>query len=152
MNMVYSKDGLALTKHFESCRLIPYYDVGGCLTNGWGNTHNVVRGQQITQEQADADLLTNLQEAVDAVNLYVSVPLRQSQFDSLVDLTFNCGVSAFKHSTLLRKLNALDYDGACDEFDRWVFDNGKVIPGLVRRRDAEQVLWDGDIRNTSIGK
>ena len=144
MNMAYSKNGLSLTKDFEQCRLLPYLDGGGVWTNGWGNTHHVLPGIAITQEKADADLLANVQDAVDAVNDYVTVPLKQSQFDALVDLTFNIGAGAFKRSTLLKMLNAGDYEGAHKQFDRWNMDNGKIINGLQRRRDAEQSLWESD--------
>jgi lysozyme len=143
MNMQYGKDGLNLTKDFEKCRLMPYLDGGGVPTDGWGNTHKVVMGVPITQEKADADLLCNVQDAVDAVNDYVAVVLTQAQFDALVDFVFNVGVQAFKQSTLLRKLNLGDYQGAHDQFDRWNMDNGKVVNGLQRRRDEEQKLWEG---------
>lgn len=139
--MNYGKNGIELTKHFESCRLMPYQDGGGVWTDGWGNTHRVVPGVKITQEKADNDLLANVADAVDAVNDHVNVELTQNQFDALVDFTFNCGVTAFKNSTLLRKLNAGDFDGACAELDRWVKDNGKFVTGLQRRRDAEQALF-----------
>lgn len=146
MNMQYGQDGLALTKDFEKCRLKPYRDSGGVWTNGWGNTHNVDPNITITQEQADADLLANLQDAVDAVNDHVTVDLTQQQFDALVDFTFNCGATAFRTSTLLRKLNARDYEGASNEFDRWNKDGGVVVSGLIRRRDSEQELFNkGDV-------
>jgi lysozyme len=142
MNMKYGKDGMNLTKDFEKCRLMPYLDGGGVPTDGWGNTHKVVMGQPITQKKADTDLLCNVQDAVDAVNDYVAVILTQAQFDALVDFVFNVGVQAFKNSTLLRKLNLGDYQGAHDQFDRWNMDNGKFVNGLQRRRDAEQKLWE----------
>ncbi len=141
MNMQYSKDGLSLTEQFESCRLMPYLDGGGVPTNGWGNTRKVVMGCAITQEQADADLIANVAGAVQCVNDTVTVELSQHQFDALVDFTFNCGCNAFSDSTLLKKLNAGDLDGACTELDRWCHDNGKVVAGLARRRDAEQALF-----------
>jgi lysozyme len=141
MNMSYGKDGIYLTKDFEKCRLVPYRDGGGVWTNGWGNTHHVLPDVVITQERADADLLANVQDAVAAVNDYTTVPLTQGQFDALVDFTFNVGVTAFKTSTLLKKLNMGDYKGAHDEFDRWNLDNGKIINGLIRRRDEEQGLF-----------
>lgn len=142
MNMSYSKDGMELTKNWEKCRLTPYRDSGGVLTNGYGNTHHVDANVTITQQQADDDLLRNVQDAVDAVNDHVSVTLTQNQFDALVDFTFNCGVTAFKNSTLLKLLNAGDLDGACAQLDRWVKDNGKYVQGLQNRRDAEQALWN----------
>ena len=141
LNMNYSKNAMTLIKDFEGCRLTAYRDGGGVLTQGYGNTHHVIEGSTITQERADADLLANVQDAVDAVNDYVTMPLHQGQFDALVDFTFNVGVNAFKKSTLLRLLNTGDYQGAHDQFDRWNMDNGKVVKGLQRRRDADQKLW-----------
>lgn len=142
MNMQYSKDGMALTKQFEGCRFTAYRDGGGVLTNGYGNTHRVIEGSTITQAQADADLLANVSDAVDAVNDNVTVDLSQHQFDALVDFAFNCGCGAFKGSTLLKKLNTGDYEGANAELVRWCKDNGVVMAGLLRRRQAEQALFN----------
>ena len=64
MNMNYSDAGLELTKQFEGCKLMPYKDGGGVLSDGYGNTHGVMAGVAITQEQADIDLLRNVQGAV----------------------------------------------------------------------------------------
>ena len=142
MSRTYGPRGLALTKAFESCRLVPYKDGGGVWTDGWGNTHRVVPGITISQDKADTDLGMNVVDAVDTVNDYATVALTQNQFDALVDFTFNCGAGAFKTSTLLRKLNAGDYDGACAELTRWNKDNGQVVAGLSRRRAAEQELFN----------
>ena len=148
--MKYSAVGITLTKQFESCKLTSYRDTGGVLTNGYGNTHRVIEGSTITQEQADRDLLMNVQDAEDAVNDFVKVTLTQGEFDALVDFTFNVGVNAFRNSTLLRLLNDAQYQAACDQLDRWNMDNGKVYRGLVRRRDAEQALFlTPDILTTS---
>lgn len=140
--MMYEKSGLELTKLFEGCRLTSYRDGGGVLTIGWGHTRHVYEGQTITQEQADGYLMADISDAQDAVNDYVEVKLSQHQFEALVDFTFNCGVEAFKTSTLLHKLNHGDYEGACEQLDRWVYDNGVKIAGLARRRDAEQELFN----------
>ena len=142
MSMTYGEKGLALTKAFESCRLVPYKDGGGVWTDGWGNTHRVVPGIAISQDKADTDLVMNVVDAVDTVNDYATVALTQNQFDALVDFTFNCGAGAFKTSTLLRKLNAGNYGGACAELARWNKDNGQVVAGLSRRRAAEQELFN----------
>lgn len=142
MEMTYGKNGLDLTKSFEKCRLTPYQDSGGVWTNGWGNTRDVTPGRDITQEQADADLVANVQSAVDAVNGSVTVNLPQNVFDALVDFTFTVGNHAFATSTLLRKLNAGDFQGANLEMDRWNKVDGAVSNGLNNRRDAEQELFD----------
>lgn len=143
MNMQYGRTGLELTKHFEGCKLKAYRDGGGVLTQGYGNTHRVIEGSTITQEQAELDLMANVADAVDTVNDHVTVTLSQAQFDALVDFTFNLGPTAFKNSTLLRKLNAGDYEGAAAEFIRWNKDNGVVVDGLTRRRQAESALFRG---------
>lgn len=143
MTLAYSKNGLALTEHFEGCCLKAYRDTGGVWTQGFGNTHGVVPGSTITQAQAEADLLRNVQSAVDAVNTLVRVQLTQSQFDALVDFVFNCGPELFSRSTLLKLVNANRMDAAAGEFSRWIYDNGKPLPGLIKRRQAEANLFRG---------
>jgi lysozyme len=71
------------------------------------------------------------------------VPLRQNQFDALVSFSYNVGLPAFRSSTLLKKLNRDDYDGAAIEFHKWVKSGGKVLKGLVRRRASEALLFQG---------
>jgi lysozyme len=137
--MEYSKSGLQLTERFESCKLTAYQDTGGVWTIGWGHTGpEVVAGLTITQEQADAWLADDTEYAVDAVNYLVTVPLTQAEFDALVDFVYNVGRANFFKSTLLAKLNAQDYAGAAAEFDRWDHVGGKVVAGLLRRREAEK--------------
>jgi len=75
------------------------------------------------------------------VTAMVKVPLKQHQFDALVSFAYNVGGGNLRSSTLLRKLNAGDYDGAALEFHKWNRSNGKVLPGLVRRRAAEALLF-----------
>lgn len=139
--MNLSEHGKAFIHDFESCRLKAYLDGGGVWTIGWGHTKDVKKGDTCTLAQANAWYSEDTQEAVDAVNRLVKVPLTQNQFDALVSFTFNCGVEALATSTLLRKLNAKDYDGARDEFVKWNHDNGKVVAGLTRRRNAEANLF-----------
>ena len=75
------------------------------------------------------------------VNSSVKAPLNQNQFDALVSLAYNIGSSAFKSSTLVKKLNASDYQGAADQFNVWVNAGGKRMQGLVNRRDREKLLF-----------
>lgn len=157
----YSKTGLQLTEGFEQCRLVAYKDrcakrfdhdhrctesCDGVWTIGFGHTMHVYQGMTITREEAERLLWIDVQIAVLTVNNVVKVPISQNEFDALVDLAINIGSHAFATSTLLRKLNANDFDGACDEFDRWVFDNGKRVSGLQRRRDDEQDLFDPEFK------
>lgn len=139
--MRYSKQGIDLTKQFESCRLTAYQDSRSVWTIGWGHTSGVEEGATCSQEQADQWLLDDVADAENAVNRLVKIGLTQEEFDSLVDFTFNVGVGAFHHSTLLAKLNDNDVQGSIDEFDKWDMAGGKVVAGLLRRRNAERALF-----------
>lgn len=141
-NMKMSDAGLALTEKFEGLRLQAYQDIVGIWTNGYGNTHNVVPGSTITLDQAVSDLRDNIAGAEYVVNRVVTVPLKQGQFDALVDFVFNLGAGNFQSSTLLRKLNAKDYAGAAAEFNKWNHAGGKVVAGLTARRQAETDLFN----------
>lgn len=159
MPMRYSQNGLRLTENFEQLRLTAYKDrcakrfdpshhctssCDGVWTIGYGHTLHVHEGMRIDAREAERLLGIDIQIAEFTVNNVVDVPLAQNEFDALVDFAFNVGSHAFATSTLLRKLNTGDFDGACDEFDRWVFDNGKKVNGLARRRNSEQDLFDPD--------
>lgn len=146
--MEYSETGLTLTKGFEAPGGVPvltaYKDIAGVWTNGFGNTHGVIPGSTITVDQANADLVRNVQEAVNAVNRLVKVNLNQNRFDALVDFTYNLGQGSLATSTLLRLLNQSDYDGAANQFLRWNLAGGKPVAGLTRRRQAEHDLFTND--------
>ena len=141
--MNYSADGLALTQKFEGCELTAYQDSVGVWTIGYGHTAGVTPGTVCTQDQANAWLQQDVQWAVNAVNQYVTAPLDQCEFDALVDFTFNLGVGNLVHSTLLRLLNGLDYEGAAAEFPKWNMAGGHVLAGLTARRLAEQEMFNG---------
>jgi lysozyme len=139
---VYSDAGLTLTKNFEGCRLSAYADQGGVWTVGYGHTGpGVHAGLTITQDQADTFLISDISGAVACVNRLVTSSLVQCQFDALVDFTFNLGCACLANSTLLRAVNAGDFDGAANEFLRWDHVNGMVVPGLLRRRQAEAQMF-----------
>lgn len=142
-NLNYTASGEALTENFESCRLIPYQDINGIWTNGYGNTHNVVPGVAITQEQANADLVTNAQWAVSVVNNLVTVVLNQDEFNALVDFVFNCGSGNFESSTLLRDLNNGAFEKVAADFEMWDRASGDVCAGLLRRRVADANEFNG---------
>ena len=99
-------------------------------------------GMTCTQEQAEQWLQEDVQIAVDAVNRLVTVELTQNQFDALVDFTFNLGTGSLQNSTLLRLLNASNYTGAANEFERWDKAGGQTLPGLLKRRQAERDLFN----------
>jgi lysozyme len=141
-----SPKGLASTKRFEGLRLTAYQDSVGVWTIGFGHTGpDVHPGLVITEPQAEALLIADMRSAVACVNAAVKVSLTQGQFDALADFTFNCGRHNFLGSTLLRKLNAGDYDGAAPQFASWDHAGGQVLPGLLARRKAEAALFGGSV-------
>ena len=137
MNMKYSSSGMQLTEKFEGCSLKAYQDITGVWSIGYGHTSGVVAGQTCTQEQAEQWLAEDMAWAEKCVNNEVHVPLTQGEFDAVCDFIFNLGVGSFEHSTLLRLINAGDYESASQEFDKWDKAGGKVVAGLLRRRQAE---------------
>ena len=106
-------------------------------TIGFGTTQNVKLGDTVTVQRALISLLADTDKFAKAVQRCAPVPMYQHEFDSFVSLTYNIGENAFCRSTLARKLNALDYEGACREILRWNKQAGRVLPGLVKRRQAE---------------
>ncbi|PVX77156.1 lysozyme [Paraburkholderia unamae] len=143
--MDYSQDGLHLTESFESDggpKLVAYKPLPtDPWTIGYGHTLGVHEGMTCTPEEAQQWLLEDVQWAANAVNLYVKPGMTQEEFDAFVDFTFNVGINAFKNSTMLRKFNANDVQGAIDEFEKWDISAGQVVAGLLRRRDAEKALF-----------
>lgn len=120
----------------------PGMKVKGTLTIGWGHTgSNVTPGLEITSEQAEAFLSEDLAPAEWAVSTLVKVELTDNQFAALVSFTFNVGVTAFKNSTLLKKLNSGDYNSVPSELMKWTKSKGQQMTGLVNRRSAEAGLW-----------
>jgi lysozyme len=141
----YSDKGLALTKSFEGLRLEAYQDSAGVWTVGYGHTGpGVVEGIAVTDAEAEAMLLADLQDAVRCVNRKVTAAISQGQFDAMVDFCFNAGRGNFLQSTLLRKVNTGDFAGAAAQFGLWVHAGGEVVPGLVRRRQAEAEMFSGE--------
>lgn len=142
-NFTYSKNGLALTELFEGDVLTAYQDQRGVWTIGYGHTAGVYPGQTITQDQAVAFLQSDVSSAAACVNNAVTVPLTQSQFDALVDFTFNLGTGSFLGSTLLKDINAGNFPAAVAQFDLWDHCGGVVNDGLLRRRQAEAAEFSG---------
>ena len=140
--MQTSQRGIDLIKRFEGLRLRAYDDGVGIPTIGYGHTAGVKPGMTITADQAVQFLREDLHSAERGIDRLVSVHLCQHQFDALASLVFNIGGTAFRDSTLLRKLNAGDYTGAAAQFERWVHGGGKILPGLVKRRAAERAMFE----------
>lgn len=144
--MKISKLGLELIEYFEGCELKAYQDTGNVWTIGIGSTivdgKPVKKGMTCTRQQAYEYLVEHLNKHVTPyIEKFVDVPLNQNQFDAISSFIYNLGAGSFQKSTLLKKLNAGDYNGAADEFLKWVKDNGKTLDGLVKRRTAERKLF-----------
>ncbi len=140
----YSDAGLALTKEFEGLRLEAYQDCGGIWTIGYGHTGRDVRpGRRVSEFEAEVLLRADLRDAIASVNRSIEVPIAQHQFDALVDFCYNAGRGNFERSSLLRKVNLEDFEGAAFQFGLWVNVDMKPVPGLVRRRAAEAAMFLG---------
>jgi len=150
--MKISERGLKLIKEFEGClkpigngRFTTYYCPANVLTIGWGHTNDGGRpfkkGDVWTQAECDQALKDDMTRYEAAVLRRVKVPLTQNQFDALVSFTYNCGEGNLAKSTLLKKVNARDFEGAYRQFAAWNKGGGQVLKGLVRRRSAEALLF-----------
>lgn len=141
-NLTTSERGKEFITVAEGVRYRAYLDTGGVWTIGVGHTGpEVVQGLQANKVQVQQWLTEDLKEAEDAIYRLVKVPLTQNQFDALASFVFNIGETQFESSTMLRKLNEGDYQGAANQFPRWVYDNGKQQPGLVKRRYGEKSMF-----------
>lgn len=146
LKMKISCNGKSKLKSFEGLRLVAYQCAAGVWTIGWGHTSGVKEGNKITVGQAELFLTSDLIPFENAINRLVKVTITQNQFDALICLIFNIGITAFTNSTLLKKLNAGDYAGASNQFLVWnkITLNGIKKPslGLTQRRQSEKELFD----------
>lgn len=137
-----STEGLAAIKQHEGLRLNAYRCPADVPTIGYGSTgKHVSMGMSITESEAEALLRKDVARFEECVNAYPTVPLSQGQFDALVSFAFNLGCGALKTSTLLKKLNRGDYQGAADQLPRWNKAGGKALAGLTRRRNEERDMF-----------
>lgn len=143
--MKINKAGLDLIKEFEGFRGTAYKCPAGVPTIGYGTTRingqRVRMGSTATREQAEQYLKADVASFERNVASLVKVPLTGNQFSALVSFMYNVGVGAFANSTLLRILNKGDYSGVPAQLARWNKAGGRVLNGLVRRRDAEAELF-----------
>ena len=142
--MHISDEGFDLIKHFEGCELEAYKCAAGVWTIGYGHTKDVQEGDVWNKEKADFMLWRELEDEYEVyVNDLVTVPINQSQFDALVSWVYNLGPANLKNSTMLKKLNAGEYEEVPSQMKKWNKANGKVLEGLIRRRAAESLLFEG---------
>ena len=141
--MNISNEGLSLIKKFEGCEFDSYKCAAGVWTIGYGSTHGIEKGMSISKSRAEELLLEDIAQFEDIVDKAVSVNLSQNQYDALVSWTFNLGGGNLNSSTMLKVLNAGDYENVPEQIKRWNKANGKVLEGLIRRREAEALLFAG---------
>lgn len=130
-----------LIKSFEGLELEAYLCPADIWTIGYGHTGDVKEGDTITKAEAEDLLDKDLEKFRSGVNICVKVPLNENQFGALVSFAYNVGIGSLQSSTLLKLLNAGDYDAAADQFPRWNKSGGKVLTGLTRRREAERAVF-----------
>jgi lysozyme len=150
-HLLLTSRGADLIKHFESClqkrgeHYHAYKCPAGVLTIGWGHTHHHGRkfdaSSRWTREECDEAFLEDMGGFEQAVRRLVKVLLEPYQFDALTSFAYNCGEENLAKSTLPKKVNAGDFDGAAKEFHKWNKAKGKVMKGLVRRRSSEALLF-----------
>ena len=141
--MQISQEGIDLVKKFEGCKLEAYQCAAGVWTIGYGSTHGVQKGDVWSQEKAEMMLINELEEYGLYVEELVTMPLNQCQYDALTSWTFNLGPSNLKSSTLLMILNQGIYEEIPFQIKRWNKVNGVINDGLIRRREAEALLFEG---------
>ena len=139
--------GLELIGNAESCRRDPYVCPAGVITDGIGNTHGVKAGVLKTDKQIAADWERNILDAEKCVNNYGNGRnLSDNTFSAVTSITFNVGCGSMQKSTLFAMLKdgPASWKSACNQFPRWVYAGKTILPGLVKRRDAEkQLCMDG---------
>lgn len=146
MTRQISPHGLAKLKQWEGLKTKAYKDAGGVWTIGYGHTATAGEpkpraGMVITAAEAERILLKDLTQYEAAIENNVKVELNDNQFAALVSFVYNIPLASFKKSTLLKKLNAGNYDAVPTELMKWVNVNHKKNQGLVNRRQAEGYLW-----------
>ncbi len=136
-----NRAGLELIKKHEGLRLTAYQCPAGIWTIAWGHTQGVQKGDTVTEARAEDLLREDLVKFEHGVERLLFEDVNDNQFSALVCFAFNVGLENRRVSTLLKKLNLGDSKGAAEQFLRWNKAAGKVLPGLVTRREAEKTLF-----------
>ncbi len=135
--------GAALVAPWEGLELQAYPDVIGVWTVCYGETKGIKKGDRFTEEQCNDMFAKSLPVYRKQMLSYVKVPLTPYQEAAFISFSYNVGTSAFGKSTLVKKLNKGDYQGACSELKKWVYADGKKFQGLVNRREDEYLMCVG---------
>lgn len=135
--------GISFVAGWEGKRNSAYLDLVKIPTICYGHTKDVSIGDIKSDKECEELLTSEILYFNTIVDKHVTVSLSDNQRAALISFVYNVGESNFKRSTLLRKLNAGDYIGACNELPRWVYAGGKQVQGLLNRREAERLLCLG---------
>lgn len=142
-----SQAGLAIIGHAENCKNQPYYCPANILTVGVGSTVGPIEPRLYDDQEIAQRWVADIKTAQTCVNAYAAGKhLPQSVFDATVSITFNVGCSKMKNSTMYHYLNTGEYQQACNELPRWNKSAGKILPGLVIRREKERNLCLTDLK------
>ena len=136
-----------LVKEFEGFRAKAYKCPAGVWTIGYGTTTRagvgleVVEGEEITEAEAEYYLHKGLEKFAVEITGAITKPINENEFGAFVSLAYNIGSGAFRRSSALRYFNAGDKVKAANAMLLWNRGGGKVLKGLVRRREAERTLF-----------
>jgi lysozyme len=136
-----NEKGIALIKKFEGLKLEPYLCPAGIPTVGYGSVKAGKLGRNITEAEAEQFLKEDIEMCERGMKSLILNQVTDNQWSALVCLVFNIGLGNFASSTLLKHLNKNERAQAAEQFQRWVFSKGKVLPGLEKRREAEKQLF-----------
>lgn len=155
--MQMNEEGLALIRQFEGFRAEAYRDAVGVWTIGFGHTSMagqpaVTRGMTVNQAEAETILARDVARFAEALRMLIAVGLSDNQFSALVSFAYNVGIGNVRASSVLRAVNALDFETVPRRLQLWTKAGGRVLPGLVRRRAAEAALFASEQAATDGGQ
>ncbi len=147
--MEISKQGLIELANYEALAHTKYIDSGGVQTIGIGMTVSEIKDikswpwdKELSTQECVEMYANSIKKYQDAVNKALKVPVEQHQFDVLVSITYNIGTGGMAGSTFMRRINAKDSpERIVSAMKAWNKDNGKVVKGLINRRNAEGVVY-----------
>ena len=136
---------VAMVTDFEGYESKPYPDVAGVLTICYGHTGaDIIPTKTYTKAECNVLLEKDLAIVAKVINPLIKVNIPDYTRAALFSFTYNVGTGAFSRSTLLKKLNAGDQTGACNELKRWIYAGGKPWKGLMTRREVENAVCLGE--------
>ena len=145
--MQCNEEGLRIIKYFEGFHPKPYLCPAGVPTIGFGSTRGLngkrirINSTHITKEQGEELLKRDVSQAENSVKRLIKVKINENQLSALCSFVYNLGSGRLQSSTLRAKMNRGDYEGAANEFPTWRRAGGKILRGLVLRREMDQKLF-----------